>query len=84
MQALYLLLHILQRHGAVQGGIVNFALTVKNTRTDDMAFLQRDGLGDDSRRAGINGFLHGRGITTPGTGCRYNRIFERQAHKIDG
>ncbi len=84
MQALYLLLHILQRHGAVQGGIVNFALTVKNTRADDMAFFQGDGLGNNGRRTGVNGLLHGGGITTPGTGCRYNRIFERQAHKIDG
>jgi len=46
LQALYLLLHILQRHGAVQGGIVNFALTVKNTRADDMAFFQGEGLGN--------------------------------------
>ena len=49
-----------------------------------MAFFQGDGLGNNGRRAGVNGLLHGGGITTPGTGCRYNRIFERQAHKIDG
>ena len=84
LQALYLLLHILQSHGAIQGGIVDFALTVKDARADDMALFQGNGFSNNSRRTGINGLLHGGGITAPGTGCRYNRIFERQAHKIDG
>ena len=83
VQAFRLLLHLLQRLGAVQGGIINLPLPIKDARADHMAFFQRDGFCNNGSGSRINGLLHCRGITAPGTGCRYDGIFERQAHKID-